>query len=240
MALLNKKKSEDTATETNETTAPETPATETTAVATKAKSEMVVAPELKNSVFITNPLFLEAVAGADWGTFPSIIATNGTHMVSGSNGADLGKVLKFQAILANTVWKIVPGSSDEEAKDYFKVSKDGEVCNDGQDIQEALQDALDAGYSKASIKEYVDVICIITECADADYVGETMTLQLAPSSQYTWRPLAGKCKMKAAMGKLEAEPVLGDPTLGSAVVFTSTAKPTSYKGNNFTKLEFSI
>lgn len=238
MALLSKKKSEET---TN---------TESTATSTETQTQQAAPPAVKKeagapmmikggSVFITNPAFLDAVADAEYGTFKSVVASNGTHMVSGSD-TDLGKVLKFQAIVANPVWKIVPGSNDEEAKDYFRVSKDGVTCNDGTDIQEALQEAIDAGYEKASIKEYIDVICVVVDCADESFIGETITLQLAPSSQFTWRPLAGKCKMKAAMGKLEAEPVLGDPELGSAVIFTSTAKPTTFKGNSFTKMEFSI
>lgn len=246
MALKSKSKetAENTAAQTEENQAPETQQEETKTEQTKevAVRKTASAPSLVGgaTAFINNPDILDAVADASYGTFPSIVASNGTHMVSGGGSVDLGKVLKFQAIVAKPVWKVTPGSNDDEAKDYFSVSSDGETTNQGQPIEEALQDALDAGYSKAAIKEYIDVICIIVDCADEDYIGETMTLQLSPSSQFTWKPLAGRCKMKAAMGKLEAVPVMGDPDLGTAVVFTSTATPTSYKGNSFTKLEFSV
>ncbi len=231
---LRSKQTEDKAKTENET--PEVDETALKEVATKPASEVVVGG---SSVFITNPDFLDAVADATYGTFKSVVASNGTHMISGSD-IDLGKILKFQAIVAKDVWKVTPGSSDEESKDYFKVSNDGEVTNDGQDINEALQDALDAGYSKAKISKYVDVICLIVECGNDDFIGETITLQLAPSSQFTWGPLAGKCKMAKAMGRLKSQPIAGDPELGSAVIFVSTATPTSWKGNSFTKLEFAL
>lgn len=233
---LIKKKNADTAENTTNTSTEETttdaPVKTTKEVAVKAPTAVAVAGKV--SAFITNELFVDAVIDAEYGTFPSIVASNGTHMTAGNDGEDIGKELKFQVIITKDVYKVAPGSNDDEAKDYFKVGDTEE------ELEEDLQEALDAGYSKAAIKKYIDVICVLTECEDADMIGETVTLQLSPSSQFTWRPLAGKCKMRAAMGKLEAEPVLGDPELGSAVVFTSNAKATSWKGNNFTKFEFSI
>lgn len=213
----------------------ETPVEETTEVATTGGT----APSLLSgySVFVNNPAFIEAVTGASYGTYPSITASNGTHM---SGGQDLGKTIKFQAILANDVVKVVPGSNDEEAKEYFEVSADGEFVRDGRSVAQAVQDAKDAGYAKAAAKDYIDVICIITECENENFLNETMTLQLAPSSQYTWRQLEGRCKMQAAMKKLVSDPVMGNPELGTAVQFTSTATPTSWKGNSYTKFEFSI
>ena len=71
-----------------------------TDVAVKPASEVVVGG---SSVFITNPDFLDAVADATYGTFKSVVASNGTHMISGSD-IDLGKILKFQAIVAKDVW----------------------------------------------------------------------------------------------------------------------------------------
>ncbi len=208
------------------------------------KAEVVVrneapAPALmsEHSVFITNPLFIDAVQDAAYGTFPSITANNGTHM---AGDRDLGKILKFQAIVSNNIVKVIPGSNDEEAKEYFAVSADGEFVKDGRSVQEAIQDAKDAGYEKATSKDYIDVICMITECDDDDFVGETVTLQLAPTSIYTWRQLEGRCKMQAALKKLVSSPVMGDESLGMAVVFTSTATATSWKGNSFTKFVFSI
>lgn len=233
MALTQRAK--DAADTTEKTTT--TKASEKKEVATKQTAPVPAKLATGASVFITDPGILDAVAGATYGMFPSVTASNGTHMCGND---DLGKTLKFQAILAKDVWKVAPGSNDEEAKDYFAVSDDGEVTNDGKDIQEALQDALDAGYSKAAIKKYIDVICIVANSDNEDFIGETLTLQLSPSSQFTWKPLSGRCKMKAALGKLKAEPVVGAEHLGNVVVFTSVATPTKYKGNDYTKFEFSV
>jgi len=232
MSLRDKDQEEKSTEPTAEPTAKET----TTEVATRASQEL--AP-VTSSAFISNPILLDAVVGASYGDFISVTASNGTHMTS--DKTDLGKVLKFQALVVNDVTKIVPGSTDEEAKEFFKVSNDGEFTNDGIPVNEALQDALDAGYSKASIKHYIDIICMLIECDDKDFIGETVTLQLAPSSCRKWRPLASRCKMKAAVGKLKTEPVAGNEAeFGSAVVFTSTATPTSWSGNDYTVFEFSI
>lgn len=189
------------------------------------------------SVFITNPDFLSAVVDAEYGTFPSVVASNGAHMMGEVN---LGKEIKFQGIVQKDVWKVTPGSNDDEAKDYFAVSHDGETTTKGVSLEDALQEALDAGYSKAAIKKYIDIICVLVDCDSEAHIGETITLQLAPSSVFAWKPIAGRVKMRAAMGKLEATPIMGDPELGSAVVFTSTAEPTKVKGNNFTKFLFSV
>jgi len=234
MALTQRAKE---AAETTETTTKDSKPAETKEVAVKKSAAAPAGMVAGASVFITNPDILEAVADATYGMFPSVTASNGTHMCGDD---DLGKTLKFQAILAKDVWKVAPGSNDEEAKDYFAVSEDGEVTKDGKPLQEALQDALDAGYSKAAIKKYIDVVCIVADSDNGDFIGETVTLQLSPSSQYTWNPLAGRCKMKAALGKLKAEPVVGAEHLGNVVVFTSVATPTKYKGNDFTKFEFSV
>ena len=214
----------------------ETPAA-TTEVAVSEPAAPPATTSPKSSVFISNPDFLDAVAGATYGMFQSVVASNGTHQ---AGDLDLGKTLKFQAIVANEVKKITPGSNDEEAKEYFAVSEDGIKVGDGRLLDDALQDAIDAGYDKAAIKKYIDVIALVVECDNDDFVGETITLQLSPSSQFTWRPLEGKCKMKAALGRLAAEPIAGNPELGSAVVFTSVATPTKWKGNSFTKFVFSI
>lgn len=228
--------------DTNEEKTPDTneeKTPDTKEVATHDAPNPLAEASPSSSVFITNPLFLDAVADAEYGTFTSIVASNGTHMVSGTED-DLGKVVKFQVIVAKNVWKVVPGSSDEEAKDYFCVSDDGIITNDGRDINDAVQTAIDAGYEKASVKKYIDVICLVTDCDNDDFVGETVTLQLAPSSQYTWKPLSGKCKMAQALGKLKAQPIAGNAELGSAVIFSSTATPTTWKGQNFTKFIFAL
>lgn len=239
MAL--KKKAQEETTTQEETTKEETTKEETTQeetqVATRQSSDIAVPSGA--AAFCKDPEILDAVSDAEYGMFPSITGSNGTHQVSGKE-EELGKSIKFQPILAKNVWKITPGSNDEEAKDYFCVSEDGEFVNDGRSVEEALQDAKEAGYDKAALKKYIDVIAHVVDCENDDFIGETVTLQLAPSSQFTWKPLAGQMKMKAALGKLRAEPFAGDPSKGDVVVITSTAKAASWKGNNFTKFVFSL
>ncbi len=226
---LKSKNTQETVEETTEET--------TTTEVTVRESAAPPAPAVLSSIFITNPIFQDAVAGAKYRTFPSVVASGGSHM-QGEN--DLGKELKFQAILVKAVKKVIPGSNDDEASDYFAVSEDGESVNDGRSLEEALQDAKDAGYDKAKIKDYLDVIVLVTECVNKDFIGETLTLQLSPSSCYSWEPLEGQCKMKAALGKLEAVPIAGNPDLGTAVVFTSTATNSKKGTNNWTKFVFTL
>ena len=191
------------------------------------------------SVFINNPIMVEEAAEAAYGVFTSITSNNGTHE---AGEEDLGKEIDFQAIVQKSTTKLIPGSNDEEAKDFFCTSKDGIYADrDGTLMADNLQACRAAGYSKCKLSEYIDIVCLIKACEKKEYVGEIMTLQLAPSSQFTWKPLAGKLKMQAAMGNLKAVPVNpDDPNMGSAVVFRSVATPTSFKGNKFTKFVFSI
>lgn len=251
MALKAKaQKTDETVEETTEettkvekSTAPKTKPAKTKEVATKEDAGAVVEHDpAKASVFITNPDFIEAVSDANYGDFPSIVASNGSHEVAGESSDDLGKVVKFQAIVAKPVFKLIPGVDDEESKDYFQVSTDGETVPDGRSLEEALEDAVEAGYENAAIKEYVDVTALIVESGNDDYVGETVVFQLAPSSKWNWSKLEKKVKMKAALRKLEATPIAGNPELGTAVVFTSTAVSAKVQGSSktYTKFEYTI
>jgi hypothetical protein len=218
----------------------EAPAVEETPKQEVAVHETAAAPAVappKVSAFITAPALLEVCSDAPWGTFLSVTSNNGTHQ---AGEEDLGKTIKFQAIVSKEIMKVIPGSQDEEAKEYFQVSDDGEFVRDGRTLDEALADAKEAGYDRAAIKTYIDVVALVVESINEEFVGEIITLQLAPSSIFSWRPLEGKCKAKAALGMLKAQPVLDNPDLGSAVVFTSVATPAKFSGKSYTKFVFSI
>lgn len=236
MALRGKKeeeKKEETVQEPAAETQAPSPEEEKTAVATRAATAVSARP---SGVFISNEMMVETAAEAGYGDFTSVTANNGTHMTTTKD--DLGKIIQFQAIFAKDVKKVIPGTKDEESKEFFQVSEDGEFVGDGRTLQEALDDAIDAGYNRAKIKDYIDVVCLITKSDNDDFIGEVVTLQLAPTSCFSWRPLASKCKMKAAMGKLKSHPV-GD-TGDSAVLFQSEATPDSWEGNDYTKMIFTI
>lgn len=231
------KDQEETSTTTTETPVQQEPTTDVAAASSTGKKVSTFVG--KTSAFVTHPDVLEALADVGYGDVPSVVASNGTHQVSGRN-EDLGKIIKFQAVSAKRTKKLVPGETGDEAKEYFQVSDDGIHTRDGVLLEDALEDAKAAGYDRAKISTYIDVVAIIVESDNADFIGETVILQLAPSSQRSWKPLETKCKTQALRGQLNAKPVWGNEEYGNAVVFTSVATPTSWSGNNFTKFEFSV
>jgi len=181
-------------------------------------------------VFIKNDTLVGACASADWGTFLAVTGSNGTH--DGSDDLDLGKEIEFQVVVQRDVWKMSPNSSDDESREYFASSYEGE-----EDLEDAKQEAIEAGYEKASIKKYLELYVLLTKCDIVDMVGEVVCLNLAPSSVREWKPLAGKLTVKAAMGKLNyTEVIPGSP----AVTFKSVASPGKWKGNKYTYFKFSI
>ena len=212
--------------ETTENTAPaeEEVKAETTAVVKKEPASVSVKTSVETeAVFIMIPALQELAAAANYGDFPSIVASSGSHMMKTAAGkVSLGEVIEFQAIYAKTVWKVSPGDTSDAAKDFFKVSYDGEVCEDGTPIQDALADAEGAGYN-AKIVEGVDVVIFIQKCEkDPAQVGELRTLQLSPSSRRNWTPLAANVGAKAELGMLKAVPIVASRD-EKAVMFRSDA-----------------
>jgi len=194
------------------------------------KQKARVPASVKSSnIFIKNDDLITVCQEAEYGTFPQFSASNGTIMNSEMN---LGSEIEFQVITAKDVWKMSTGSNDEEAKEYFDVSYEGEEALEG-----ALEEAIEAGYDKASIKKYLDLYVFITSCNEEDMVNEIAVLSLSPSSLFNWRKLSGKLQSKAVLGMLNTTEVIPD---APAVTFRAKAKPTSYKGNNYTVMEFSI
>ena len=189
---------------------------------------------------VTHEDLVAAVADAEYGDFPSIVASNGNHMVTDAAGdkVSLGETLKFQVLVVNNIYKMIPGSDDDDAKQYFGASSNKD------DLLEKLEEAKADGYKKAEIKLYKDVICVITDCdknSDA-WVSEMCTLQLAQTSQWGWDKLYKQVRVKLITGKAKAKSVYGDAEeFGKAVEFTSTATPTTSKGgNSYTKFVFSV
>jgi hypothetical protein len=208
------------------TEAEATPTADVPATKTEAKAPAV---STGNTVFVNSQDLIEACDDAEFGTFLNVSASNGTHM---AGDVDLGKEIEFQVILQKDVWKMSANDNSEEAREYFATSYEGEA-----DLEDAKQEAIDAGYAKAGIKKYLELYAMIVDCEDAEMVGEVVVLNLAPSSVREWKPLSGKLKVRAAMGKLQTtEVVPGAP----AVVFKSVATPTSWKGNNYSVFKYSI
>lgn len=182
------------------------------------------------SVFIQDPDWLEECMEAEWDTFTSISASSGTHFTN--NKEDFGKIIQFQVLYQRPVWKMSANSNDDEATDYFRSSYISE-----EDLNDAKQEAVEAGYEKAGVKKYLELFILMTDAEDPNCISERFIMNLAPSSVRNWKPLKGKLNTKAKMGTLETvEVVPGYP----AATFQSVATPASWQGNNFTVFEFSI
>jgi len=222
MALKNTAKKESVDQTEASTTEAEVPEAST---ASNALAENAV-----GDVFIKNETLVSACASADWGTFLAVTGSNGTH--DGSDDLDLGKEIEFQVVVQRDVWKMSPNSSDDESREYFASSYEGE-----EDLEDAKQEAIEAGYESAGIKKYLELYVLLTKCDIVDMIGEVICMNLAPSSVREWKPLAGKLTVKAAMGKLNyTEVIPGSP----AVTFKSVATPGKWKGNKYTYFKFSI
>ncbi|RUM44356.1 MAG: hypothetical protein DSY80_04475 [Desulfocapsa sp.] len=210
--------------ERTETPSPEDQVPET------STSTKTLAKNMVGDVFIKNDTLVGACVSADWGTFLPVTGSNGTH--DGADDLDLGKELEFQVVVQRNVWKMSPNSPDDESREYFASSYEGE-----EDLEDAKQEAIEAGYENAGVKKYLELYVLLTKCTIVDMIGEVVCLNLAPSSVREWKPLAGKLTVKAAMGKLNyTEVIPGSP----AVTFRSVATPGKWKGNKYTYFKFSI
>ena len=239
MALIKTGTETATVTETEnvtETVTAAAPETKDVAVKETAAAPAVAGVAGGGNFFIATPVMLQVIAEAEWGTFETISASNGSFNLS-STKKSVGSVLEFQAIGEKIKKVCSPGSNEPEAKDYFATCYEGGVCLDGSSIEEKLQEAKDAGYNKAKIQDYLDVFVKITDCAekDSDIVGEIMVLQLAPVSKTSWNSFKNSLIMRSEMG----EKVFGAG--GAAPVIRATAKGEVNKNRqSYTVFKFSL
>ena len=102
------------------------------------------------------------------------------------DGKDLGKTLIVQVISYNKRWLVSPGVSGDEGKELVRYSYDNVTLEgDTQSPRDYLASLKNDGYSKASIKEYMDLWCIVTgpDTDDTEPVlNETVLIQLSPQS----------------------------------------------------------
>jgi hypothetical protein len=218
-----------------------TPMTEETKeVVVKEETDVpAVFDSSKVTAYVAVPAIREVVDEMDIYDAPIVKANNGSH--EGSDGTynfDLGKVIKFQAVKSLKYKRLAfdDQGDPDEAKNYFAGCPEGGLTWDGKTIKEAKEDAIEAGYTDAQIRDYVYVYALILECEDEDFIGEVVAIQMSVSSWIPWSKLEKKIKMKAALGKLKGEPVAGDPENGLAVVFESTATGAKNKqGKSYTK-----
>lgn len=206
--------------------------------ATPAAAPAVAASGGKGQFFMNTPTILEVVAEADTNTFDRITATNGEFRLYRAQKS-LGKAFEFKAVAEKKKFSISPNGSpgDGEAAQYFDSAYEGQLSFKGNEIEESLQAAKDAGYDKAKITEYLDVFALITDATDnADEVkGEIVVIQLSPTSKSAWISFKSGLLMKAEMGL----PVFG--TDGEPPTLRATAKvETNAKKQSFTNAKFSL
>lgn len=238
MGLINRNKTSQPATETAKA--------ETTPVETQAQN---VEPEVQQPVeekqvtvrkaasvpstgtkaagfWLSNPDVQQIVDDAQYGDFPSIIASQGSFKIASSKD-DVGNIIEFQAIQAKRKKVCSPNSNDDEAKEYFAAAYEGENAIDGRTIEQCVEDAIAAGYEKADIKNYVDLYALVTANASDknDISGEFVVLQLAPMSVIEWNKFSKRLQMKAAFGQLAME---GVPTVRATATVASNAAKKEY------------
>lgn len=76
---------------------------------------------------------------------------------------DLGSKIRFEIVSWNKRWAIGTGENDAEAKNYFRVSYDGEtISSDGSSVVDYIEGLKAEGFKKAKMSPYVDVWGFVT------------------------------------------------------------------------------
>ncbi len=175
----------------------------------------------------------------DSSTLPLIYAKDGTHNIAGK---EFGKEFTYFPVLQSVYWTVDPGVQDDEVKREFRAFSDdvdtrpdeAKLDRDGKPLGDTLHACKKAGYSKAKIKRYVVIKCMIHEHEGIYDLGTDNAfaiLRVAPGSQWGakgFETMFKNLKLTAAMGKLKSVVV---PNLEEPVVlFKAVAENTSFKG----------
>ena len=210
------------------------PKAETKEVTVK-KETAVGAPGQQPSFWYTNPDVQELVDEAQYGDFPSIVATQGSFQTS-QDKVDVGNIIEFKAIQAKHKLVCSPNSNDDEAKEYFAAAYVGETVLDGRTIEQCVEDAKAAGYDKADVKEYVDLFAMVeANSSDKnDISGEFVILQLSPMSVVQWNKFSKRLRMQAAFKKLE---VTEPPTIRATATVATNANKKQYSHFSFALID---
>ena len=203
---------------------------ETKEVAVK-KETAVGAPSQQASFWYSNPDVQELVDSAQYGDFPSIVASQGSFQTA-QDKLDVGNIIEFRAIQAKHKLVCSPNSQDDEAKEYFAAAYVGETTLDGRTIEQCVEDAKAAGYDKADVKEYVDLYGYVeANSSDKnDISGEFVVLQLSPMSVVQWNKFSKRLRMEAAFGKLT---VTEPPIIRATATVATNAQKKTYSHYSF-------
>lgn len=181
----------------------------------------------------SNPGIEALMADLQYGDFPSVTASQGSFKLS-PDKVDIGNIIEFKAIIAKSKLVCSPNSQDDESKEYFAAVYEGETTMDGRSIEECLEDAKAAGYERADIKKYIDLVAYVTANSSDrnDIADEIVLLQLSPMSVIEWNRFSKRLQADMAFGKV---------SFSEPPVIRATAKAAQNKQKKeFTHYQFSL
>ena len=239
MALIKTGTETATVTETeNVTETAAAPAAEMKDVAVKETAAASAVASKPGSFWLTSPAIQQIVDEADTQTFDRIVGSSGNLKLYSTNKS-VGNWITFQVMAEKRKRSISPNgpSGDTEQKQYFAAAYDNQLSSRGNDIEEDLAIAKDAGYDKAKISEYLDLYVMVVATADesSDLVGEIVTIQLASVAKSAWISFKSGLQIKAEMGMLKlAED--GKPPVLKAFAMAET----NSRKQDFTTIKFAL
>lgn len=171
---------------------------------------------------------LENAFVAEYGVLKKIKASNGNCMDSDDN--ILGDTIDVQVMSWNKQFIVGP-CANEAPSELVKYSYERNEFADGSgSLNEYVQELKAEGWVNAAIKEYYEVVCMLTNSAKpSDLVGEMVQLQLSPTSVKSFDGFRLQTAFKIARGLLPED---------AASEVTVTAEVVSSRGNSWTKFNF--
>lgn len=170
----------------------------------------------------------------EFGSIPRYTASNG--LIQDNDKRKIGAWAQFEPVSFNYLYMLAPGENDDEAKEYLKFSYDSIMCNDGSmSMEDAMQEAKDAGYKKAEIKRYVELYGILLSAEKLDdedkALNKLVMFSLSPESVKLWNGFKAQTAVQIKLGRTNPE----DLKIVTAEVIVKT-----YGDNTFSCFNFEL
>lgn len=149
---------------------------------TKQEQQLAVREHINMIEKTINEMAEEGLEGLSVGfmSFDSIRLKDG-QFIMGSDEEELGR--EFSCVVVTTRPRyIVRQSSDGDADVYYSYQKDGLVDTEGNDKTELLREWKEDGYENPIIKEYAEVLALLSRPEDQDKNGAMVMLSVPPTS----------------------------------------------------------
>jgi hypothetical protein len=151
---------------------------------------------------------LDNALTVDWNTLPRVMATNGGFQNKETQKM-MGDELKLEILSIQEHWVVSPGGdiNDEEARPYLKYSDDGKTTREGEDVQDCVQRAIDAGYTKAALKKRCILVgaLVFPGSKMPEMEGDLIQIDLAPNSLKNFNQHRFTTAYKVGKGQVAAE-----------------------------------